>query len=73
MEKSKLIKILITTFTIFFSYSSYSAEQVDPIKVNWSFKGLTGKFDRSALQRGFQVTKRFVRLVIQCNILAIGT
>ena len=57
MKKSKLIKILITTFTIFFSYSSYSAEQVDPIKVNWSFKGLTGKFDRSALQRGFQVYK----------------
>ena len=57
MKKSKLIKILIITFTIFFSYSSYSAEQVDPIKVNWSFKGLTGKFDRSALQRGFQVYK----------------
>ena len=57
MKKYKLIKILITTFAIFFSYSSYSAEQVDPIKVNWSFKGLTGKFDRSALQRGFQVYK----------------
>ena len=57
MKKSKLIKILIITFTIFFSYSSYSAEQADPIKVNWSFKGLTGKFDRAALQRGFQVYK----------------
>jgi ubiquinol-cytochrome c reductase cytochrome c1 subunit len=34
-----------------------SAEMTDPIKVNWSFKGLTGKFDRASLQRGFQVYK----------------
>ncbi|MDC0619410.1 cytochrome c1 [Pelagibacteraceae bacterium] len=27
------------------------------LKVDWSFKGLTGKFDRSSLQRGFQVYK----------------
>ncbi len=25
------------------------------IKVDWSFKGVTGKFDRSSLQRGYQV------------------
>ena len=30
---------------------------VDPIKVDWSFKGLTGTFDRASLQRGFQVYK----------------
>ena len=29
----------------------------DILKVDWSFKGLTGKFDRSSLQRGFQVYK----------------
>jgi|TARA_B110001452_G_scaffold174125_1_gene145932 ubiquinol-cytochrome c reductase cytochrome c1 subunit len=27
------------------------------LKVKWSFKGLTGKFDRASLQRGFQVYK----------------
>ena len=27
------------------------------LKVDWSFKGLTGKFDRASLQRGFQVYK----------------
>ena len=48
-----------------------SAEMVDPIKVDWSFKGLTGTFDRASLQRGFQVYKKSVLLVIQCNILAI--
>ena len=30
---------------------------VDPIKVDWSFKGLIGTFDRASLQRGFQVYK----------------
>ena len=35
----------------------HSAEMTDPIKVDWSFKGLTGTFDRASLQRGFQVYK----------------
>ena len=57
MEKFKLIKTLIFAFIILLPSSSFAAEQIDPIKVNWSFKGLTGKFDRAALQRGFQVYK----------------
>ena len=57
MEKFKLAKIAITVLLLFFPNSIYSAEQTDPIKVNWSFKGLTGKFDRASLQRGFQVYK----------------
>ena len=32
-----------------------SAEKEDLLKVKWSFKGLTGKFDRASLQRGYQV------------------
>jgi ubiquinol-cytochrome c reductase cytochrome c1 subunit len=35
----------------------HSAEMTNPIKVDWSFKGLTGTFDRASLQRGFQVYK----------------
>ena len=35
--------------------SSYSAEKVEYLKTDWSFKGLFGKFDRGALQRGYQV------------------
>ena len=38
-----------------YSYSSYSAEKVEYLKTDWSFKGLFGKFDRGALQRGYQV------------------
>ena len=32
-----------------------SAEKVEFLKTDWSFKGLFGKFDRGALQRGYQV------------------
>ena len=54
------MKIFFKTLTLFFlliglSLSSYSAEKVDYLKTNWTFKGLFGKFDRGALQRGYQV------------------
>ncbi len=32
-----------------------SAEKVELLKTDWSFKGLFGKFDRGSLQRGYQV------------------
>ena len=32
-----------------------SAEKVELLKTEWSFKGLFGKFDRGSLQRGYQV------------------
>ena len=38
-----------------FQISSNSAEKVEYLKTNWSFKGPFGKFDRAALQRGYQV------------------
>ena len=57
MIKFKLAKLLTIILLIYFPTSINSAEQIDPIKVNWSFKELTGKFDRASLQRGFQVYK----------------
>ena len=51
-----LLKILyLITFVIGFSLNSYSAEKIEYLKTDWSFKGLFGKFDRGALQRGYQV------------------
>ena len=38
-----------------FQFNSNAAEKVEYLKTDWSFKGLFGKFDRSALQRGYQV------------------
>jgi len=38
-----------------FQNKSFAAEKVEYLKTDWSFKGLFGKFDRGALQRGYQV------------------
>ena len=50
----------------------FSAEQSnDLLKINWSFKGLTGKFDRASLtKRVIKFIKKSVRLAIRCNILS---
>ena len=39
---------------IFFS-GNLTASDKELLKVDWSFKGVSGKFDRSSLQRGYQV------------------
>ena len=51
------IRFLILFF-IFFSItfnSVRSEEKVKLLKIDWSFNGVTGKFDRASLQRGYQV------------------
>ena len=49
----KIISLIILFFG--FSLNSFSAEKIEYLKTEWSFKGLFGKFDRGALQRGYQV------------------
>ena len=57
MKKSNL-RLFLLSFLLLIPFKTLqSAEMVDPIKVDWSFKGLTGTFDRASLQRGFQVYK----------------
>ena len=48
---------IITIFALIFgaSIKSNAAEKIEYLKTDWSFKGLFGKFDRGALQRGYQV------------------
>ena len=53
MKKFKLFFCILLSLIVFNTLKS--AEQTDPIKVDWSFKGLLGKFDRASLQRGYQV------------------
>ena len=52
-------KILKISYSIIFllvgTLAVNAAEKVDLLKTDWSFKGLFGKFDRGALQRGYQV------------------
>ena len=48
------ISFLIALF-FGFQFNSNAAEKVEYLKTDWSFKGPFGKFDRAALQRGYQV------------------
>ena len=50
---SRLLYLIILLVGV--SYNSKAAEKVEYLKTDWSFKGLFGKFDRGALQRGYQV------------------
>ena len=54
MKNFTRIALLIISF-IGFQVSSNSAEKIEYLKTDWSFKGPFGKFDRAALQRGYQV------------------
>jgi len=54
LKKYLIFTFLILSLTGF--KNLYSSEK-DLLKVNWSFKSFTGKFDRSSLQRGYQVYK----------------
>ena len=56
MKKFNFKKLLSSIFLIFFLINPlHGAESGGLLKVKWSFKGLTGKFDRASLQRGYQV------------------
>ncbi len=51
-----LIRISLLIILIIASQlNSYAAEKVEYLKTDWSFKAPFGKFDRAALQRGYQV------------------
>ena len=46
----------ILIFFVFLTFSALAEEQkINLIKNNWSFEGILGTFDRSSLQRGYQV------------------
>ena len=54
------MKNFLRIFFLFVLFSgvqsnSIAAEKIEYLKTDWSFKGLFGKFDRAALQRGYQV------------------
>tara|TARA_B100000989_G_scaffold246809_1_gene194038 strand:+ start:305 stop:1084 length:780 start_codon:yes stop_codon:yes gene_type:complete len=53
--KNFLRILLISTLFFSFSFKTSAAEKVEYLETDWSFKGLFGKFDRAALQRGYQV------------------
>ena len=57
MIKNNFIKLLTTILIVtFFCSKAYSSSK-ELLKVDWSFAGITGKFERDSLQRGYQVYK----------------
>ena len=68
MFKKNLKFSLILLFLI--SFTNLFAEDKEMIKVNWSFKGITGKFDRSSLQRGYQVDNEVCASCHSMNLLS---
>jgi len=68
------INIRIIFFTLLLLLISLSLvkseEKVEPIKTDWSFKGITGKFDRASLQRGYQVYTEVCASCHSMNLLS---
>ena len=62
--KIGLLILLLTSFTNLF------ASDKELIKVDWSFKGMTGRFDRSSLQRGYQVYNEVCASCHSMNLLS---
>ena len=62
-----LKKIIIFFFTII---SSSVGEEIKIPKYDWSFKGITGKFDRTSLQRGYQVYTEVCASCHSMNLLS---
>ena len=57
MKKNNLINLSVIILIItLFCGRAYSASK-DILKIDWSFAGITGKFERDSLQRGYQVYK----------------
>ncbi len=68
MFKKNLKFSLIILFLI--SFTNLFASDKELIKVDWSFKGMTGKFDRSSLQRGYQVYNEVCASCHSMNLLS---
>tara|TARA_Y100000590_G_scaffold423269_1_gene528991 strand:+ start:364 stop:1155 length:792 start_codon:yes stop_codon:yes gene_type:complete len=70
----KMFKVTNTLFQIlvfFFILNNLnSAETIKIPKYEWSFKGITGKFDRSSLQRGYQVYTEVCASCHSMNLLS---
>ena len=51
------VKIIFFSFLslLFLVQNIFAEDKVKLLKVDWSFKGYLGKFDRASLQRGYQV------------------
>ena len=67
----KFKRIFLSFIFPFFILISFSnAEEIKIPKYDWTFKGITGTFDRSALQRGYQVYTEVCASCHSMNLLS---
>ncbi|RPG12375.1 MAG: cytochrome c1 [Pelagibacteraceae bacterium TMED232] len=56
-------------FLFFFTFSLHSySEEISIPKQDWTFKGITGKFERASLQRGYQV---YTEVCASCHSMGL--
>ena len=66
-----LKRIFLSFIFPFFIHNHFSnAEEIKIPKYDWTFKGITGTFDRSALQRGYQVYTEVCASCHSMNLLS---
>ena len=69
MCKFKRSSLSFLLFFFIITNFSYAEEMKIP-KYDWSFKGITGTFDRSSLQRGYQVYTEVCASCHSMNLLS---
>ncbi len=53
----RIVSFLSALFFYCFSFASDDLAPKEPKEMEWSFEGMTGKFDKQSIQRGFKVYK----------------
>ena len=67
----KVKRTFLSFLFFFFIITNFSnAEEMKIPKYDWSFKGITGTFDRSSLQRGYQVYTEVCASCHSMNLLS---
>ena len=70
-EMCKFKRSSLSFLLLFFIITNFSyADEMKIPKYDWSFKGITGTFDRSALQRGYQVYTEVCASCHSMNLLS---
>lgn len=78
MKKTSSLLALALVAALSFSTAAQAAEGVSPEKETWPHKGMTGSYDKAALQRGFQVYKEVcsachgMKLLSYRNLAGLG-
>ena len=70
--KTRFAILTLIFLSITFNHAK-SEEKTKLLEVDWSFKGITGKFDRASLQRGYQVYNEVCASCHSVKYLSIET